>query len=548
MNPREWLGKQIREYHLTDIIGSGGMSAVFRAMHVKLQVERAVKVLRPDLTQDPQFVRRFEQEARILAVLEHPHLIRVFEFFEESGYLFIVMEIARGDSLEDLLLYHGVMPAKEMWMIISQAAQGLSYAHKKGIVHRDLSPDNIMVAGYDERQIQVKVIDFGIAKQEALDHESRKIMETGVTTTGSFIGKLRYCSPEHAMELPLDHRSDQYSLALIFMEAITGKPAFEGGSPITMLMRRVNEPPPRLTDLNPGSAWPTEVERVIDRALQSSPTERFPGILDFSEALGAALGIDAEKPPAEPPPDSSRRREQRDMKPRLMEPDEFLPDEEADQMILGITGLAETMDTTPDRTIYPGSDPAYSEPRYGRVQAPPAPRKIPWVRIVLGGIAALVVAAYFLLPPVYTDPVKGKLEAMWSVSMQYIDDLLAPEPTPSPTPVRVSPLESRLNKPAPSGGPYLATRPGVTRPRVIESEELKVPVHLKSEFPPPVTVVVEAVVLDSGQIVQEPVLIRSVEPILDRMALDAVKTWKFQPGTYNGRPADIITDVDVVFH
>lgn len=547
MNPREWLNRQIREYQLTDIIGSGGMSAVFRATHVKLQVERAVKVLRPDLTQDPEFVRRFEQEARILAVLEHPHLIRVFEFFEEQGFLFIVMEIAEGDSLEDLLLYHGVMPAKDMWIILSQAAQGLAYAHNKGIIHRDLSPDNIMVAGYDERQIQVKVIDFGIAKQEALDQESRKIMETGASSSGSFMGKLRYCSPEQAMELPLDHRSDQYSLALIFMEAITGKPAFEGGSPITMLMRRVNEPPPRLTDLVPGSAWPTDVERVIDRALQSSPSERFPGILDFSEALGDALGASVPEAVVEEEkiPDSAGTRT---TKPRLLEPDECLSDEEADQMILGITGLAETMDEKPDRTIYPGSETVASEPKYGRVKAPPPPRKIPWIRIVLILVVCLGTGAYFLLPAKYSDPVRTRVVKLVNTSGDYIDAVLAPDPTPSPTAVRISPVQARLNKPAPVGGPYLETRPGVCKPRVIKSTPLRVPIHLRKDISPPVTVTVEAVILKNGRMVQDPVLVKSVEPTLDQMALDAVKSWTFEGGSYNGRPADVITEIDVTFN
>jgi len=195
------------------------------------------------------------------------------------------------ESLDDLVLYHGVIPAKEMWQIVEQAAQGLQYAHDKGIVHRDLSPDNLMVSGYDERKIHVKVIDFGIARPDMLNNESKKIMETGQTTSNMFLGKLRYCSPEQAMEAPIDHRSDQYSLALIFLESVTGKPAFEGGSPITSLMRRVKEMPPRLSDLAPGSAWPDEVDNVLDRAMQSSPIERYPTITAFSEELGKALGI-----------------------------------------------------------------------------------------------------------------------------------------------------------------------------------------------------------------------------------------------------------------
>jgi len=537
MNPREWLGKQIREYKFTDIMGSGGMSAVFRATHVKLQVERAVKVLRPDLASDSQFVKRFEQEARILAVLEHPHLIRVFEFFEEKGFLFIVMEIVPGDSLDDLALYHGVIPAREMWIIVSQAAQGLSYAHNKGIVHRDLSPDNLMISGYDEQSIKVKVIDFGIARQDAFDSESRKIMETGVTSTGTFIGKLRYCSPEQAMELPVDHRSDQYSLALIFLEIVSGRPAFEGNSPITMLMRRVKEAPPRLADLVTGSSWPTDVDRVLERAMQSSPTERYPSIIEFAEALGEALGLDEQEARG-----GDLDWGQNKTGKKLIEPeDEFLPDYEADELILGLTSLAESMDKKPDRTIY--SDRPDKQPQYGRVQAPAPKKPFPWLLSLFILVCLGLAATYFVLPDEKINLLKNKITQFTDKSVAKVDKLMASDPTPTPEKTK---KKNPVTRRKIINGPYGTERPGVKPPVILKSSELKIPSHLKQKYTSPLKVVVQCVVLKNGKVFRAEVR-NSLDPDLDKMATEAVKTWKFKNGFYKGKPEDIFMDVVVVF-
>ncbi|MBN1878579.1 protein kinase [bacterium] len=545
MNPREWLGKQIREYHLTDIIGSGGMSAVFRGRHVKLHVERAVKVLRPDLANDPQFVRRFEQEARILAILEHPHLIRVFEFFEEKGFLFIVMEIASGESLDDLVLYHGVIPAKEMWQIVDQAAQGLYYAHSKGIVHRDLSPDNLMVAGYDELNINVKVIDFGIARQDAFHPESRKIMEIGQTTTNTFIGKLRYCSPEQAMEVPVDHRSDQYSLALIFLESITGKPAFSEGSPITALMRRVKEPPPRLSDLVPGSAWPSEVDKVLDRAMQSSPVERYPSILDFSKALGHALGIELTSPNAADKhlPSKNTAAIQSDDDVTIQADGPLIPD---------VISLAETMKTTPDLTIYPGSQGRKTEPRYGTIKAPPESRKFPWTRVTTLLMIIGVATAYLFMPASLLLTAKKGVESCISKSYDLVVSFFQ-KSTQSERSIAEKKATPSTKKPAAGKHqidegkePFWMERPGVIAPVVHNAKPLQLPRHLIGHYETPVQVVVQCIILKTGKLGRFAIL-NSVDPDLDNLAMEAVQSWTYTNGTYHGRPADIIMDITVTF-
>lgn len=535
INPREWLGKQVREYLFTDIIGSGGMSAVFKGTHTKLKINRAIKVLRPDLAADRQFVRRFEQEAQILAILEHPNLIRVYEFFEEGGYLFIVMEIAEGDSLEDLVLYHGVIPAKEMWTIVSQAAAGLTSAHEKGIIHRDLSPDNIMVAGYDDGQISVKVIDFGIARQDAMDSHSKKIMETGTTTSGAFLGKLRYCSPEQAMELPVDKRSDQYTLALIFLESITGKPAFEGGSPVTMLMRRVNEPPPRLTDLVPGSSWPSSLDRVLDRAMQSSPSERYASLSEFSEALAEALGVsfnnNDDTGPMQKAKSSLTRSTQQ---------------QPTDELVFGVTGLADTMEIIPDRTIYPGKAPVHNKPRHGTVKAPPPPKVFPWKRTILAVCLLGMASAYFLVSDERKTQIKTQYTELKNTTFKKVESVFEADATPTPLPRKTPPKTKKATSPADDKEPYWMSRPGVVKPRPINPQSLELPVHMKKDYPDPVVVPVQCIVLRNGQPTRT-VVMNSVEPVLDRLAAAAVEEWKFKPGTYRGKPADIIMDVEVTF-
>ncbi|MCD4652647.1 protein kinase, partial [bacterium] len=399
--------------------------------------------------------------------------------------------------------------------------------HKKGIVHRDLSPDNLMVAGYDEHSIRVKVIDFGIARQDVFDSESRQIMKTGTTSTGNFIGKLRYCSPEQAMELPIDHRSDQYSLALIFLETVTGRPAFEGNSLITMLMRRVKEPPPRLTDLVPGSSWPTEVDRVLERAMQSNPTERFLTILDFAEALGKALEIDDEDAPV------------------CVKSNDLIPEVEADDLILGMANLIEPVDEKPDRTIYPGKDALAVTPQYGRVQAPPPKKTFPWFRISLLLFCSGLIGAYFLLPQEKIIQIKKPVVKFVDDSVATMKEWMAPDPVPTVTPTTI--LKKKTFTSTKLGNePLWMGRKGIVLPVILKSFQVEIPEHLKTKYSSPMKIVVQCVILGDGRMVRA-IVVNEVEPDLDRLAIESVQTWKFKAGSYKGKAADIIMDVPVDF-
>lgn len=525
MNPREWLGKQIREYHLTDIIGSGGMSAVFRATHVRLQVERAIKVLRPDLSGDPEFVKRFEQEARILAVLEHPNLIRIFEFFEERGFLFIVMEIVSGDSLEDLILYHGVIPARKMSEILQQAAQGLYYAHCTGIVHRDLSPDNIMITGYDDQKLKVKVIDFGIARQIAVDSESGDLM-----VNNAFIGKLRYCSPEQALVRPVDHRSDQYSMALIFLESVTGKSVFREETTPTALMRRMHETPPRLADLIPGSAWPPTLDDVINRAMQIDPERRYPSILEFADSLSAALEQEDHHPTGRKV--VSAENSNRDA--RSGSDDSGTgPHKDSADVKLPVPEFQETILPRP-------------EPRYGRVPPPKSPRKLPWKGIILLSIILGLFLSYFFVPENERDWVKSKVSYFLSAGYDRVIEVFVEDRVDVPRPTPYQP--PALPKISDTGdGPYWFKKAGVTPPRILNSGPLKLPRHMHNKFTTPVEVGIQCSILKDGTLGRCTV-IQGVDPELDAYAMEILQSWTFQNGMYNGQPADIIMDVTVVFN
>ncbi len=530
MKPGEWLGKQIREYRLTDIMGSGGMSAVFRAMHVRLQIERAVKVLRPNLARDPEFVERFEQEARILAVLEHPNLIRVYEFFEEQGFLFIVMELVSGDSLEDLVLYHGVIPAWEMSEILSQAAQGLDYAHNRGIVHRDLSPDNIMVAGYDDRSIKAKVIDFGIARRVTVNSISNDQV-----IPEAFAGKFRYCSPEQAWGKPVDHRSDQYTLALIFLESVTGKPVFQEETTTVALLRRMQEPPPKLADIIPGTAWPSGLDRVIARAMHIEPEKRYSSILEFVESLAIALErVDILESPAEALISETHWIQSNDKN------DDADPDENVEakhNYKKNVSG---------ELTHEIGEIKSVKQaPRYGRVAPPTSSQKLPWKTIIFLSLIVTVFVSYFVIPEKDRLSIKNKIERFLTAGYNRVIDTFVQEENQIPvaTPYRLPKVGTVKEQ---KDGLYWYKKPGVTAPVMPVTGPFDLPRHLREKYDAPVSILLQCSVLKNGK-PGRCIILKGVDENLDDLAIKMVESWIFQPGMVDGEPVDVYMDMTITF-
>ncbi len=208
-------------YELTAHLATGGMGAVFRARHVHLRKDVAVKVLRPDLTTSPDIVERFRREAEIASALEHDNIVRVTDFGRTpEGYLFLVMELLAGESLFDRLRREGCLSPEEAVPILWQVCAGLQAAHALGVVHRDLKPENVFLARTPSGREVAKVLDFGIAKIADPASESS-------TQAGIVVGTPEYLSPEQAMGAAVDARADVYAVGLIAWRTLAGRHPFK---------------------------------------------------------------------------------------------------------------------------------------------------------------------------------------------------------------------------------------------------------------------------------------------------------------------------------
>lgn len=288
--PDPLIGRQIHHLQIVERIGQGGMGAVYKAEHVLLNELRALKVLRTELFGSvPNAVERFEREARIAVKLRHPNLVLLYDFFVEEDHHFLVMEYVMGTSLAAFLREHGALSVEGTCRIGIQCCAGLAHAHEMGIIHRDLSPENVMLAS-SESGMSVKIIDFGVARA-AFGPRGQTLVRAERTLTGAneFIGKPAYASPEQAGALRrgevLDHRSDIYTLGLILFEMATGQPPFHADSPFDYLSHHAHDTPPRPTELAPDLAIPVDLERVILRCLEKDRDRRYATARELSAAL-----------------------------------------------------------------------------------------------------------------------------------------------------------------------------------------------------------------------------------------------------------------------
>ena len=306
------IGRRVRDFAISERIGRGGMGSVYRAEHLLLHEPRALKVIRAELFRAvPEAIERFEREARIAVRLRHPNLVLIHDFFVEDGDHFLVMEYVVGESLGELLRRRGALPVDELCRIGAQCCAGLAHAHELGIVHRDLSPENILLTP-TASGTQAKIIDFGVARAALAGEQTGRIADARLTHAGDFVGKPRYASPEQAGALrpgeELDGRSDLYSLGLVLYEMATGALPFQSESALGYLTLQLYQAPSRPSELRPD--LPPALERVILRCLEKDRTRRFASAAALGEALEAVAAGEAER--------AARRRAPRSSTPALL--------------------------------------------------------------------------------------------------------------------------------------------------------------------------------------------------------------------------------------
>src|SRR5262249_47114796 len=262
-------------YELEQLVGSGGMSSVFRAHDRVLERTVALKVLHERLTSHTDVVERFSREAKLVAGLSHQNIVAVIDRGEDGGSPFIVFEYVAGENLKQLLGRDGPLPVERAIELGIEIARALAFAHEKGFVHRDVKPQNVLLNG----KAEAKVTDFGIARTI----EPRE----GETQTGTVLGTCDYISPEQAQGRRVDELTDVYSLGIVLYELLTGELPYAGDNFVAIAMQHINAPPPPVSLKRP--EVPRRVEAAIERALAKDPADRFPAMAAFEEELEACL-------------------------------------------------------------------------------------------------------------------------------------------------------------------------------------------------------------------------------------------------------------------
>ncbi|MGI6597625.1 MAG: Stk1 family PASTA domain-containing Ser/Thr kinase [bacterium] len=260
-------------YELMEKIGEGGMAVVYKTRCTFLDRWVAIKILRDQYANNPEFVDRFQREARAAARLAHPNIVSIYDVGEDQGRHFIVMEYVQGENLKDYLSRRGPLTPQTVAEMGQQVAAALAHAHCRGIIHRDIKPHNLLVSP----EGQVKVTDFGIARAAAA---------SSLTETGVVLGSVHYFSPEQAQGGAVDARSDIYALGVVLYELLTGEPPFTGDSPIAIALSHLDSEPPAVAELCPHV--PEDLEQAIMKAMAKDPAHRYQTAGELNRALAPA--------------------------------------------------------------------------------------------------------------------------------------------------------------------------------------------------------------------------------------------------------------------
>ena len=279
------IGKQFGQYQIVEPLGEGGMAAVYKGYQPAMERFVAVKVLPRQMASSDEFLTRFRREAKLLAQLQHPHILPVFDYGEADGYPYIIMPFVHSGTLTELLT-RGRLPLSEVRRIMIQLGEALGYAHARGMIHRDIKPSNVLI----DEQGNCLLSDFGLAR---MADASAKL-----TTSGAIMGTPAYMSPEQGAGSKVDHRSDIYSLGIVLYEMVTSRVPYVAETPIAVVFKHIQDALPSARNFNP--TLPESIELVLLKALAKRPEDRFQTAEEFIQAIRLAIpeGEYAEKTPA----------------------------------------------------------------------------------------------------------------------------------------------------------------------------------------------------------------------------------------------------------
>jgi serine/threonine protein kinase len=272
-------------YEIHSIIGHGGMGVVYKARHAMMDRIVAIKMLKAQLITDSMSVKRFQQEVKASSRINHPHVVAVYNFgLTPQGLPYIVMDYLEGNTLAGVIRRDGQLGVERGVKIVSQACEGLAYAHKQGVVHRDLKPGNIVLTDYDGDSEFVKVVDFGVAKLMGGTADSQRL-----TQAGDICGSPVYMSPEQCMGQELDWRSDIYSMGVVIYETLTGCLPLVGTTMVDTMAKQCSEMPPPFATARPDLYIPERIQQVVFKALAKDPNNRHQSMDELREELYLAI-------------------------------------------------------------------------------------------------------------------------------------------------------------------------------------------------------------------------------------------------------------------
>jgi eukaryotic-like serine/threonine-protein kinase len=373
-------------YRVVQRLGEGGMGQVYLARHEAIEKPIALKVLKPEYSAKEDIVTRFQQEAISASRIKHPNVVDVFDFGKlDNGCAFLAMELLSGNDLADELMKRGYIETRRALRILLQLCRALSAAHKAGVVHRDMKPDNVFLQRSEEGDEIVKIVDFGIAQLRKTDDEARSATpRRRLTKTGMIFGTPEYMAPEQAAGRGADLRVDIYAVGLILFEMLTGTVPFTGDSFMAVLAAHLNDPVPSMLQYRPDLVISQQLHEVVKRSLAKNPNERFQTMGELAASLlatpeGQGLGFASDltsqsvpPPPATAGPSHVTRAQYESQAgaPQNLS----APASTSHTASLGTPGRAQAAGTAISVVVDMGSDPKASVPGVALADAPVTPR------------------------------------------------------------------------------------------------------------------------------------------------------------------------------